>query len=105
MNHNDTNELLLRCIQAFKENAPVLVSEICSGVEHNTADQVMRAAHTLKSNSGSLGVMRLMESCRQMEEMARRGDLDGADVLIAAIQQQLSRAIELLDSECKSQAA
>ncbi len=102
---DDTNELLLRCIQAFKENAPVLVSEICSGVENNTADQVMRAAHTLKSNSGSLGVMRLMDSCRRMEEMARRGDLGDAEALIAAIQQQLNRAIELLDSECKSQAA
>ena len=40
-----------------------------------------------------------------MEEMARRGELDDVGALIVAIEQQLSRAIELLDTECKSQAA
>ena len=41
-------------------------------------------AHTLKGNSTTMGVMRLAEIARSLEERARRGSLDGADDEAAA---------------------
>ena len=102
---DNSNDLLKRCIQAFKDNAPTLVEEMRSGIDTKQPDQVMRAAHTLKSNSGSLGAACLMETCREMELSARGGNLDGAPDRLNAIQHQLQHVIDLLDMECRSEAA
>ena len=53
-------------------------------------------AHTLKGNSTTMGVMRLAEIARSLEERARSGSLDGADDEAAAARAELDRAVAAL---------
>ncbi|MEM7738127.1 MAG: Hpt domain-containing protein [Deinococcota bacterium] len=49
-----------------------------------------RIAHSLKSNSATLGAKRLGELFAELEQQSRVGDLTQAPVLIPAIQQEFT---------------
>ena len=55
------------------------------------AGEVHRAVHTLKSNAATFGATDLAVQCRQLEELAKSGSLDGAGPRLDAIAQQLER--------------
>jgi HPt (histidine-containing phosphotransfer) domain-containing protein len=47
-----------------------------------------RAAHTLKSNSGTFGAVELVSLCRRLEVAARANDLAGSADLLDAVDVQ-----------------
>lgn len=57
----------------FLQTAPGLVDEISSGMQIGDMQQVINAAHSLKSGSANLGAMRLSEEARSIEYAAREG--------------------------------
>ena len=60
------------------------------------AKAVKRAAHTIKGSSLNVGADILTAHCRQLEQNAESGKLDGAAELIAQIEQESKRvAVEL----------
>jgi HPt (histidine-containing phosphotransfer) domain-containing protein len=71
-------------IAQFVADAPELVVAAKAGLESGNADDVRRAAHTLKSNAATFGAQELAERSRRVEEIARSGDLQEAAGLIDA---------------------
>lgn len=63
-------------LEIFLHTAPGLVSGISSGVREGDIQQVINAAHSLKSGSANLGALRLSEEARNLEYAARDGDLE-----------------------------
>ena len=62
------------------------------------AEELRRAAHTLKSNGATLGAGEFAELCRELEQQRKEGRLDEAPELVARIEQEyrpLERALEL----------
>jgi HPt (histidine-containing phosphotransfer) domain-containing protein len=53
-------------------------------------DEFRRAAHSLKSNSATLGAMTLSTMCRELEYMGRDGVLEGAEPRIAAAEAEFA---------------
>ncbi|MEG3895021.1 MULTISPECIES: response regulator [unclassified Microcoleus] len=66
-------EALEEVIEIYLDSAPTLLNGISAAV--NSADPLAlrRAAHSLKSISGTLGAFRLFEFCEELEVMARIG--------------------------------
>ena len=87
----DDRSLLMTLIDTFLRDAPTLVEAARRGLEHGQTDEVRRAAHTLKSNGATFGASSLSELSRQLEALARSGNLEGADALIARIQAEYER--------------
>jgi HPt (histidine-containing phosphotransfer) domain-containing protein len=83
---------LANLLEAFFGNAPTLIAEMRRGVEGGVAEDVRRAAHTLKSNAANFGATGLAELCRDLEARARAGTLDGAAERIARIEVEYERA-------------
>jgi PAS domain S-box-containing protein len=89
-------------IDAFLADAPALIATLHSSLEEQNAEELRRAAHTLKSNGATLGAAEFAELCRTLEQRAKDGELDGASELVDQIEQQyrpLEEALSALVSE------
>jgi HPt (histidine-containing phosphotransfer) domain-containing protein len=71
---------------SFLEDAPKLLAEIRRGLEAGKADTVRIAAHSLKSNAAQFGALELSALSRELEALARGGDLSGASELTERIE-------------------
>ena len=78
-------------IDQFVTDSPALVAAAQKGLEAGDADEVRRAAHTLKSNAATFGANELADRSSRLEAAAKTGDLeDGLDRL-EAIDEELGR--------------
>jgi HPt (histidine-containing phosphotransfer) domain-containing protein len=66
---------------------------------HNRVEEFRRAAHSLKSNSATFGATRLSGMFRELEEMGKSGDLEGAEERLARAEAEYGRVRPLLEAE------
>lgn len=78
-------------VDQFLANTPGLVAAARAGIELEDADEVRRAAHTLKSNAATFGATSLAERSRTLEEAARGGSLAGTSTQIDELESELAR--------------
>ncbi len=57
-----------------------------------TREDLCRAAHTLKSTSTSMGALTLSKYCRELEMLAKNGDLREAGRILSSIKAEFHRA-------------
>ncbi|MFM8320779.1 MAG: Hpt domain-containing protein [Chloroflexota bacterium] len=79
---------LRELIEVYQADSPQLIEQMRAGLAGGVVEQVRRSAHSLKSNSASLGALRLSEAARALETLARGGTLDGADDWLAVIEEE-----------------
>jgi CheY-like chemotaxis protein/HPt (histidine-containing phosphotransfer) domain-containing protein len=82
----DDRGLLAALIDTFLNDVPRLVDGARQGLQQGQADEVRRAAHTLKSNGATFGAMRFSELSSELEALARSGTLEGTADLLARIE-------------------
>ncbi len=84
-------------IATFLEDSPQLIAEMKRAYAANDLDSFRRAAHSLKSNSNNFGATALAGQAKELETMARAGNLQGAVEKIAIVEQtyaNVQRALE-----------
>jgi HPt (histidine-containing phosphotransfer) domain-containing protein len=84
----DDRGLLATLIDTFLREVPRLVDGARQALRQGRADEVRRAAHTLKSNGATFGATRLAELSRELEALARSGTLEGTAELLARIEEE-----------------
>jgi CheY-like chemotaxis protein/class 3 adenylate cyclase len=77
------NELIC----SFLDSSTVLVADLQTAIAEQNAEQLIQAAHTLKSSTASLGATALAELCQQLEQQGSAGEMSGAE---AKVQRALS---------------
>jgi PAS domain S-box-containing protein len=96
------DDFLSEVIGAFLADAPGLIASLRRSLDEGSAEELRRAAHTLKSNGATLGAAEFAELCRTLERRAKAGELDGAAELVDGIEQAyapLEEALSALRSE------
>jgi HPt (histidine-containing phosphotransfer) domain-containing protein len=78
-------EYLEELIDSFLEDGPKLLEELQRYLADGDAAGVRRVAHSLKSNGADFGANGFSDLCRLLEELAKTGELDGAEALTAEI--------------------
>jgi histidine phosphotransfer protein HptB len=86
------DEFVTDLVQTFLADAPLLLAAL----RGSHANEIRRAAHTLKSNGATFGATHLSELCRELEEQAKGGDLTGAAALAARIEAEYALVAEEL---------
>jgi PAS domain S-box-containing protein len=84
-------------IVAFLEDAPTQLATLRDAVERGDASEARRAAHSLKSNGATFGAQAFSGVCRELESLARGGELDRASTLLARAEETwgaVRRALE-----------
>ena len=85
-------------IEQFVTDSPALVAAARRGLEAGDADEVRRAAHTLKSNAATFGANELADRSSRLEAAAKAGGLDDGLAQIEAIDEELGRVHAALDA-------
>ena len=89
---------LAELIDTYLEDSPNLLSTIQSSLTLGEVDELRRAAHSLKSNSANFGAQKLAYLCKELEESARRSELDGAAGHVAQILAEYQKVKQALVS-------
>jgi HPt (histidine-containing phosphotransfer) domain-containing protein len=92
------DRMLPGLIERFYQDVDRLLGEARQALEQRQADDLHRAAHTLKSTSATFGAMMLSGAAREMEYLARDGVLEGAAGLIAQAEAEFVKAKAALEA-------
>jgi len=85
------SDFLVEMIDVFLSDTPQLIEDLHQSLAGGNAEVLRRAAHSLKSNSATLGAMTLAALCATLEEEARAGTLDGAPERVRRIEPEYER--------------
>ncbi len=91
-------EFLRELIVTYQEDAVAQLSAMRDATARGDAEALVRPAHSLKSNSASMGADRLADLCRALEADARAGRLDGAAERVAEASAEFERVRAALDT-------
>ncbi|MAT68559.1 MAG: hybrid sensor histidine kinase/response regulator [Planctomycetaceae bacterium] len=75
-NVGGSEDLLAEMVELFAEECPKQMADIEAAYATGDADQVMRAAHTLKSSAALLGAGPAASAAKKIEYMGRQGQLN-----------------------------
>jgi HPt (histidine-containing phosphotransfer) domain-containing protein len=88
---------LAEMIDTYLTDSVELLAAIDGALVNGRADDLRRAAHSFKSNSATFGAMILSETCRQIEEQAKTGELaDSLAPLVESARQEFARVRDVL---------
>jgi signal transduction histidine kinase/CheY-like chemotaxis protein/HPt (histidine-containing phosphotransfer) domain-containing protein len=90
------DDFLAEVIDTFLADAPTLVTALRRSLDEEDADELRRAAHTLKSNGSTLGAADFSELCRELEQRAKTGQLADASELVDRIEEMYQPLEEAL---------
>ena len=74
-----------KLVQTFASDSTLRIDTIRQAAAAADSDALRRAAHSFKGSSGNMGAQHLSDLCRQIEELARDGNVAACDPLIAAL--------------------
>lgn len=93
----DDPEFVTELVDTFLADARVHLEAMAAAVASGSAEELLRPAHTLKSNSLNLGAEELAAIARSLEEGARAGSIEGAADRVAAARDEFARVVDALD--------
>ena len=85
-----TPDLLESIVDRYLKDAPRLLQSMREAAATANGDALRRAAHTLKSTSATLGVIRLAQHCREIENRARSGRVADAGQWLNLVENELA---------------
>jgi HPt (histidine-containing phosphotransfer) domain-containing protein len=101
----DDRQFLRDLVETYLDDAPMQLATMRDGISVGSVERVNRAAHTLKSNSASVGANGLSAMCRELETLTSPATTESADLmtpevdtLIDAITAELERATSELNA-------
>ena len=77
-------EFIGELLSQYLSDAESLIAGIESCGQSGDAEGLERSAHTLKSASANVGALRLSALCDELQQIGRRGELDGCAERVAA---------------------
>jgi two-component system sensor histidine kinase/response regulator len=92
------DRMLPGLIDRFYQDVDRLLGEAGGALEGGQADDLRRAAHTLKSTSATFGAMALSAVARELEYLARDGVLEGVAGLMAQAEAEFAKAKAALET-------
>ena len=84
-------ELMSALITLFEENTPEILGEIRDAITQGDAPGLATGSHKLLSSVGVFGAARVRELTSQLEEQGRQSNLQGAEVRLAKLEQEMSK--------------
>ncbi len=89
---------LAEMIDTFLTDSPKLIATMQQALVSNRAEDLRRAAHTLKSNCANFGAINLSRMARELEEMGKAGMMAGAAEKVAQVESEYTRVQRALDA-------
>lgn len=85
-------QMLPALVDDFIKDVPRLISDVENASKEGRAEDLRRAAHTLKSNSASFGAAGLSSLALQIETAAKEGRCEGSEPTILRMKDEFAIA-------------
>jgi HPt (histidine-containing phosphotransfer) domain-containing protein len=95
-------DVLLEVYRIYLESAPQKLAQLQSLLQQSELESVIRLAHGLKGESGSVGGRSVMVAAAAMEKAARAGNLEEARRLLPELELQLQRTVTVIQQELEA---
>lgn len=92
-------DVLTDVYKIYLESAPLKLQQIRELLGRGEQEQVIKLAHGLKGESGSVGGRFIMAAAAALEKAARAGSLEEARQLLPDLELQLQRIILAIQNE------
>jgi signal transduction histidine kinase/CheY-like chemotaxis protein/HPt (histidine-containing phosphotransfer) domain-containing protein len=89
-------------VEAFLAEVPKQIELLRVAIDHGNADELRRAAHTLKSQAATFGATRLSELSRTLEATGKEGSLDTAREVLARVAAEWEQVRSALQAGSRS---
>ena len=89
-------------IEDFLRASPAILAALRAAAANHDAGAIVRAAHTLKGTSATLGATAFAERCAELERLGRSGSVDDALAQVIAIEKLYAGVREALQVEISS---
>jgi two-component system sensor histidine kinase/response regulator len=94
----DDRDFFAELLGTYFDDSPQQIAAMQAALAAGKAEDLRRAAHSLKSNSKNFGALVLAEKCKELEEMGKAGVLDGAAGHIALVAAEYEKARAALEA-------
>jgi len=90
-------DMAKKVFRMFLKSLDGLMQDMEAGVRQSDTDQIMRAAHTLKSSSAMLGALALAQQCQNIEKVARAEGLSDLASMVEEARQTAQKVVLEID--------
>ena len=95
---DDSSSLIVELIDLYRENGTRQVDEIKAAAAKMDEESLKHSAHALKGSSWTMGASRVGQLCAQLEQLARPGSNEAAE-LVRNLEKAFASAGEVFASE------
>ncbi len=85
-------DLLAELVEVFERDVPQRLAALREALQGGDAGTIERTAHTIKGGAGNLGVARMAETARLLEESGRAGDFSAVPALLQRLDADFEEA-------------
>jgi len=91
-------DFVAELLETYFDDSSRLLVAMQEALSTGNAEDLRRAAHSLKSSSASFGAIRLSNKCKELEDMGKAGALEGTAEQIAHIAAEYEKARAALEA-------
>ena len=96
LNPGQGDALLRRVLEAFLQDTPRQLIALRAAAAGSDTDAIRKAAHSLKSSSANVGAEALAKMFRELEQLARAEQTEGAADLLAQLEREFQSVRQTL---------
>jgi CheY-like chemotaxis protein len=94
-----SQDVLVRVIRMYLQNTPRLLHDLQEAVNTHDFTELPRVVQRLRSASGTIGAMSLVELCKEIERAARAGQYTDIPAAVAAIEEAYAGVKTVFETE------
>ena len=94
LNQDGQPDIVREVLMLFAADVTPRVEAIARAADAGGGEPLRRAAHALKGAAATAGAQQLHGICRDIEEMAKSGRIDGLDAALAALRAEQMRVLD-----------
>ena len=94
----DDADFMAELMETYFDDSPRLLAAMQEALSASNAEDLRRAAHSLKSSSANFGALRLSKKCKELEDIGKAGVLEGAAEQIGQIVAEYEKARAALEA-------
>jgi CheY-like chemotaxis protein/HPt (histidine-containing phosphotransfer) domain-containing protein len=86
-------EFFADLIQQYFDNSPKLLENIKTGISTENTELLRSASHTLGSSSATIGAVNFGAKCKELENLARSGTIEGAKEKFNELEREYQKVV------------
>jgi HPt (histidine-containing phosphotransfer) domain-containing protein len=97
---DDDPEFFRELVDIFIEETDAHLISLEQAIDQQNPDSLQKIAHALKSSSANVGAILVSKLSKELEEMGRAGQIEGAQLKFTAVKYEYERAQTALKRAC-----